>query len=488
MKFKEEVTTNLRKLPIGLESTYSQIWDEIFSQGEQSYEIARVSLMWIMCAQRPLRVKEWVAATCYSACISRELDVDVILDICHQLVTIDTTLNVVRYCHLSVFEYLQKYHFAPEHVHYMAAESCMSVFEFSDILSCFEPFEGYAVEHWAIHVKQCVSEEFRQELLGLLQHFLGSAGEPAEAYCNWVRSLGQWSLESYDPNFLRAIFARHTVPNPLFAVAWFPFGGEFPELLELDGAELNCTNDKGFSLLAVACCGGLPGTVQMLLDRGADPNYCAELPQSQNPAVATHGIRFRIAELPASTYRTPLRMAILTNNHKIINMLLEKGAFINGNQPSGTDHTDLLGMVVQYATPEITEVVLARISLVEVTDVVIKAAINNIYHGKEMMQLLLRHGANFQISQDVLTSAMKNYTSWEVLELLLERCPHLRTSEFVLIRAVESGLKTVGRLLESWYNISTTEVAMVAAAESGLETLRKLSLGHRYIYTRDVLL
>jgi hypothetical protein len=463
MKLRGDVAANLGKLPKGLESTYSHICDEIFSQEEQCSDTARAGLMWIMCAQQPLKVNEWIAATCYSAFLSEESSVDVLLDICHQLVVVDHTLNVVRFCHLSVMEYLQKEYFTPEDAHFMAAESCMSVFEFDNV---FEPLSQYSVEHWTTHIILCTSPEYHDQSLRILRQFLGEADQPSQAYRNWVTSLQQCKLQNYDPNLLYAVHSNRIPPNPLFAAAWFPFGARFPELWELERSKLDCTNDYGLSLLLVACLADHEEVVKILLEKGADPNYGED--QQHPPG---H---------PASTYRSPLRTAILNAHHKIITMLLDYGATINGSQPSGTD--DLLNMVSQHAESATVEDVLARFPTVSVTEATIRAAVKNLSHGVTIVQLLLEHDPNFSISEYVLISALENYkTGRQVIEFLLEKLPNLEIPWFVTKRAVESGVSAVKLLLPGLHDDSIQRAGLMAFELRKFDIL-ELLLTWRYDY------
>src|SRR5439155_22492695 len=88
--------------------SYSIIYNQIRNSGPASREIADKSLKWLLCAQKSLSTSEFIAAVMVS-CISKPLD-DLksdILSVCCNLIVLDTKLDVFRFAHLSVREFLE---------------------------------------------------------------------------------------------------------------------------------------------------------------------------------------------------------------------------------------------------------------------------------------------------------------------------------------------------------------------------------------------
>ncbi|OCK79032.1 hypothetical protein K432DRAFT_300680, partial [Lepidopterella palustris CBS 459.81] len=107
---EEDVREVLRHLPTDISNVYSTIYDRMSSQlGPKSRLIMNRALKWLLCAQRPLSADELLAALSVDpqgtfSPVSRQN----ILDMCYNLVIHDDEMDVFRFSHLSVQEYLEK--------------------------------------------------------------------------------------------------------------------------------------------------------------------------------------------------------------------------------------------------------------------------------------------------------------------------------------------------------------------------------------------
>ena len=105
MKTENDVKRALGRLPESLKDSYNKIYSRILRIDCSGQSIAVAALQWLLCAQRPLSVEEFVAA------VSRtpddhilNLSSSLILDCCCNLVVLDKEQNVFRLSHLSVRE------------------------------------------------------------------------------------------------------------------------------------------------------------------------------------------------------------------------------------------------------------------------------------------------------------------------------------------------------------------------------------------------
>jgi ankyrin repeat protein len=119
--FKEKLTVKevkvaLNALPIGSDAydvAYAAAMERISTQGEESSEMAKKILSWVLCARRPLSTLELLHALAVEVgemVIDEDniLDTEQILTICAGLVTIDETSDNVRFIHYTTQEYLER--------------------------------------------------------------------------------------------------------------------------------------------------------------------------------------------------------------------------------------------------------------------------------------------------------------------------------------------------------------------------------------------
>lgn len=98
----------LANLPKRLNSVYERILRSIEDGGEESAEIARRTLLWLVSATRPLtlsELREAIAIDTAISTLSNDLLVfneDVILEICGSLVNYDRESQIVTLSHYSV--------------------------------------------------------------------------------------------------------------------------------------------------------------------------------------------------------------------------------------------------------------------------------------------------------------------------------------------------------------------------------------------------
>lgn len=134
LRLDSEVKKKLGTLPDGLNKTYEAIFREMIDcEPADSKRLAHVSMMWIMCSPHPMSPRELVEAAVAALVISngppepKDVEIDTILTLCHNLVVVDTQLGVMRFAHLSVQEFLEEHMWDLDTVNSMAAEVCLSM-------------------------------------------------------------------------------------------------------------------------------------------------------------------------------------------------------------------------------------------------------------------------------------------------------------------------------------------------------------------------
>ena len=178
--------------------------DSLMQQPGSNSKIATRALQWMAVSRRPLMPDELITAAKLdpakdSAALSPELalGIDLLIQLCGGLLLWDKELDVIRFSHHSVQEYLETgYHrCTPSH-----QEACLS------ILQCpctpeSVPLYPYATLHWFHHcrsyqdlVVQASNKPPKHTLdVQSLKTFLPLFSEPTSSYKKWVQSLPTYS-------------------------------------------------------------------------------------------------------------------------------------------------------------------------------------------------------------------------------------------------------------------------------------------------------
>ena len=276
------VYERLGRLPLKLATSY----DELCLRKSEHYEDAEkriidVVFCWLLAARSRLTTAQFVDAI--SVAVGRDAGVsrEAILDLCFNLVIIDKALDVFRFAHLSVQEYIEsKSKYEISQAHATVAIGCLSYLsENSNGLAqvqysakgtplCY----SYACRSWASHLQHAGS---KGHMRPVLDAFFGFC---APGFLPWTQYIGLRS-KLLKPRTRRSrekgeLFSIHRVgwlsdPTPIYIATALGMW----EIFELEGYNnLKCFNRFGCGPLTIACKFNQIETVRWLLNRGADPN------------------------------------------------------------------------------------------------------------------------------------------------------------------------------------------------------------------------
>ena len=94
--------------PIALESLYAARFDEVFQRGAFARRIAIRAISWLLCSQEALRPTAFLAALTWEDQKGfSTLTLSHLVEICHGLIILDVDMDVLRFAHVSVQEYLE---------------------------------------------------------------------------------------------------------------------------------------------------------------------------------------------------------------------------------------------------------------------------------------------------------------------------------------------------------------------------------------------
>lgn len=139
---------------------YSDIQNRITHESEspRTIAIARDTLMWILYAIRPLTPMELIAAISMTPLAlgfdTNGLTVKTILDVCQNLVVFDEKLDVLRFAHYSVQEFLLL-DLEPADCHTQVAEVCLTLLTHHYMTPGTEApaLMDYSTLNWPVHVQ-----------------------------------------------------------------------------------------------------------------------------------------------------------------------------------------------------------------------------------------------------------------------------------------------------------------------------------------------
>ena len=322
----------------------------------------------------PITSKQLIAAVSVSPDGKpMKVSIDDITDVSRTLVVLDKELDQFELAHLSVREFLEtKEQFSCVVQNVVVGQRCLVACmdngdTHPDVVSANEELRSYAKCCWGLHCS--FSEEGRIDenldlgpernyLPKLFKQFtvLEGAGSP-----EFRRSISDFDQEAesllktmpstaIESGKLRFFFER------MRACAWGP-GQETPnfaacvwsfkEILVIKArtqkSDLHMLNINGHTCLHIAAAYSIPEIVQLLLRRGADPNY-------GNGILAIHLVAERGSlsilnlllkakadfEAKDDKGRSPLMVAVANNHLTLVERLLEQGAKIDVIDHGGT--------------------------------------------------------------------------------------------------------------------------------------------------------
>ncbi|KAF6230805.1 hypothetical protein HO173_010921 [Letharia columbiana] len=124
----EDIRAQLGRLPPKLEQLYVEAYNNLISRpGEVCRSIIDNALKWLLCAREEMHASEFLVAVAANLkTFEGDISVDSLLELCNNFVVYDEGLDIFRFAHLSVREFLEKMPaFAEVSCYTLAAECCL---------------------------------------------------------------------------------------------------------------------------------------------------------------------------------------------------------------------------------------------------------------------------------------------------------------------------------------------------------------------------
>lgn len=271
----------MTSLPPTLDKTYEELLGRI--DGEEDRELTKQILEVLAFTLRPLtlsvvceilQITPGLPRLDESKCLTQPTD---ILSICGSLLNHDKQSDIITLAHHSVKNYLISdlrdnvayFQLDEQEGHRSLALYCLTYLLFQKFsVDLGEPtyppadlhpkvhFLSYAVQNWALHVKE--AEPPGEPLWNAMKSFLLSGEAGRQNFQNWVRLLIPGSK-----------YAKNT--PPLYYAASFGLTAVVQYLLDM-GADLEVHGGRvGATPINIAAFRGNLDTVKLLFERGADP-------------------------------------------------------------------------------------------------------------------------------------------------------------------------------------------------------------------------
>ena len=181
MKTEADVRNSMRTLPqYTLNELYEEAFDQIPKSGQFAQSYATQAFSMLLCAQEALSPEAFLQMMAKTALEHGEImTLDKMIDICLDLVVLDSELNILRFAHISFQEFLEtRAEFAPNKVHKVAAASCLAFCleglprGMDPELSSKDHFHHYSAVYWAEHCRITVVNEADQLITNKIEEFV----------------------------------------------------------------------------------------------------------------------------------------------------------------------------------------------------------------------------------------------------------------------------------------------------------------------------
>lgn len=192
MGVEEDVRSELSRLPEDLIAIYARIYEQMSNLGQRSRVILEKTLKWLLCAQKQLSVDEFLAAVSIDVeGTFGKVTKENVLRMCYNFVTLDPELNVFRFAHLSVKEFLEtRTEYTSPAANCLVAETCLAICLNRCIGSAVGlaiKLQDYAVVYWAFHCHMAKECRSRGLLKQLFNDFTRPRNDQSSPYAKWDR-------------------------------------------------------------------------------------------------------------------------------------------------------------------------------------------------------------------------------------------------------------------------------------------------------------
>ncbi|KAL4969617.1 ankyrin repeat domain-containing protein [Aspergillus stella-maris] len=370
MQTEYQVLSSLDSLPPTLRTTYDQIYEGI--ERSPSAHEAQTALAWLACARQPLRPDQWAVAVSWTIRKKARpedkgviyLSAETLLGMCQSLLIHDEMQNCITYAHVSVREYLEsKGMLSTSELEFMGAEASLRFLINTRLPRPSQQgyrFYRYAARYWIDHVKGC-----GYSVPPGLDEFLGTGRAATQPYLEWKGAVELFCRRHREYHHADEI---GTLTNGLLLAAHYGLG--HIQMWKHSRYDPNITDERGFSLIAIASQNGQAGIVRTLLRNGAAVNP-PRTPLDTSTAMCIYQARrsYGVYFQDPIDESHCLFLAIQGGHAEVVMLLLEAGATFVG--------ISAFKVAARHGPPNVLLKILEQGTQEEVTDqILVLAAMN----------------------------------------------------------------------------------------------------------------
>ena len=285
------VERRLGKLPRDLWKIYHETYTERFDEyQEEEAAIAQSVLRWLICSQLPLNTETFLALASSSAYQRPTVSVsrDDLLDLCFNLVVHDAELNIFRFSHLSVREYLESTEYYDlERCHAFAAEYCLRILTYDlhidqthwkddevyDVKSLADDsgVDRYVCIYWPRHLKQSGLQRHLEPLKTLFCAFTMDEQITFSHFSRWNGKTSRLYVNTHNNSkYSRQNMVIGFPSDPLFVACVWGFEELLHWRVNTGMRSLNVQNHSGMTALHIASRVGNLEAARILVKKGVD--------------------------------------------------------------------------------------------------------------------------------------------------------------------------------------------------------------------------
>ncbi|KAB2099841.1 hypothetical protein AG0111_0g11852 [Alternaria gaisen] len=271
----ESVHRQLATIPESLKGSYLRICDLMKSTLlEKDLVLAENAIRLILAAKRNLETQDFLEALQMGSEWERPISANALIEMCQNLVELDTESNIFRFAHLSVREYFEeKEGFRTRDANAFVMNSCIERLQklSGDHQSETTPFGKYALAYWLQHCEAIGSDGPPEPLRSKVKRFIHNKGKPSRTFELWMSILDENldDLGLSETQTLGITLASTLVALPSFIASGFGLVWLLKEDFYHQEMGWSSKNKSGDTALLVASTCGQLETVRYLLDQGA---------------------------------------------------------------------------------------------------------------------------------------------------------------------------------------------------------------------------
>jgi hypothetical protein len=274
-----------------------------------------------------------------------------VLNVCCNMVVLDKTLEVFRFAHLSVREYLEdRGEYTKIETHTIAAERCIDTYILDPSLESLgkqnHELIPYATLYWPVHCQSIGNHQWGDRLVRKVRQLLFKDYTVAPLFIKWVSAAIRSSISLRWDSPLRAdlIESSSSPPSPLFLTCRFGWLSIICDMCTFGNVAWNQRNNNRNTGLYLAAANGHEAVVKLLLEKGAELESKNKNGQTPLSLAAWRGNEAMVkllleksAELESKNKngQTPLSLAASRGSEAVVKLLLEKGAELESEDKDG---------------------------------------------------------------------------------------------------------------------------------------------------------